>query len=58
MSVEAGDPLNRSFISPAELLALKLSRNSRWNSSEVQKLYKSQGMNVHDKHIELIVRDR
>jgi len=55
--VEPGDALNEGSQNPAELLALK---GSTWTElylvGEVQKVYKSQGVEIHDKHIELIVR--
>ena len=55
--VEAGDPLNEGSIAPAELLALKGSTATElYLVGEVQKVYKSQGVDIHDKHIELIVR--
>ena len=55
--VEAGDPLNEGSIAPAELLALKGSTETElYLVGEVQKVYKSQGVDIHDKHIELIVR--
>ena len=55
--VEAGDPLNEGSIDPAELLALKGSTATElYLVGEVQKVYKSQGVDIHDKHIELIVR--
>ncbi len=55
--VEAGDPLNEGSIAPAELLALKGSTVTElYLVGEVQKVYKSQGVDIHDKHIELIVR--
>jgi DNA-directed RNA polymerase subunit beta' len=56
-TVGAGDPLNDGSISPAELLALKGSTPTElYLVGEVQKVYKSQGVDIHDKHIELIVR--
>jgi DNA-directed RNA polymerase subunit beta' len=60
--VEAGDPLHEGSLSPAELLGLhaKADRGSTptelYLIGEVQKVYKSQGVDIHDKHIELIVR--
>ncbi|MEO5632322.1 DNA-directed RNA polymerase subunit beta' [Gaiella sp.] len=55
--VEAGDPLNEGSIAPAELLALKGSTATElYLVGEVQRVYKSQGVDIHDKHIELIVR--
>ena len=60
--VEQGDPLNEGSRSPAELLDLhaKAGKGSTdtelYLVGEVQKVYKSQGVDIHDKHIELIVR--
>jgi DNA-directed RNA polymerase subunit beta' len=56
-TVEAGDALNEGSLNPAELLALKGSTATElYLVGEVQKVYKSQGVDIHDKHIELIVR--
>jgi DNA-directed RNA polymerase subunit beta' len=60
--VEQGDPLNEGSRSPAELLALHAAAGKGSTETElylvgeVQKVYKSQGVDIHDKHIELIVR--
>ncbi len=55
--VEPGDALNEGSRSPAELLALKgPTATELYLVAEVQKVYKSQGVEIHDKHIELIVR--
>ena len=55
--VEAGDPLNEGSLNPAELLMLKGDTQTElYLVGEVQKVYKSQGVEIHDKHIELIVR--
>jgi DNA-directed RNA polymerase subunit beta' len=55
--VEAGDALHEGSIAPAELLALKgYTAVELYLGNEVQKVYKSQGVEIHDKHIELIVR--
>ncbi len=55
--VEAGDPLHEGSISPADLLRLKgYTATELYLVGEVQKVYKSQGVEIHDKHIELIVR--
>ena len=55
--VEAGDPLNEGSQNPADKLALKGSTETElYLVGEVQKVYKSQGVEIHDKHIELIVR--
>ncbi len=60
--VVAGDPLHEGSIAPAELLALhaKADKGSTptelYLVGEVQNVYRSQGVDIHDKHIELIVR--
>jgi len=55
--VEPGDALNEGSQNPADLLALKGSTPTElYLVGEVQKVYKSQGVEIHDKHIELIVR--
>jgi DNA-directed RNA polymerase subunit beta' len=55
--VELGDPLHEGSLTPAELLALKGSTTTElYLVGEVQKVYKSQGVDIHDKHIEVIVR--
>ncbi|HUZ80953.1 MAG TPA: DNA-directed RNA polymerase subunit beta', partial [Gaiellaceae bacterium] len=55
--VEAGDALHEGSRAPAELLKLKGSTATElYLVGEVQKVYKSQGVEIHDKHIELIVR--
>ena len=54
--VEPGDPLNEGSQNPADKLALKGSTETElYLVGEVQKVYKSQGVEIHDKHIELIV---
>jgi len=55
--VEPGDALNDGSRAPAELLALKgATATELYLVGEVQKVYKSQGVEIHDKHIELIIR--
>ena len=60
--VEQGDPLQEGSLEPARLLSLqtKAGKGSTptelYLVSEVQRVYKSQGVDIHDKHIELIVR--
>jgi DNA-directed RNA polymerase subunit beta' len=60
--VEPGDPLHEGSLAPAELLGLH-SKSDKGSTptelylvGEVQNVYKSQGVDIHDKHIELIVR--
>ena len=55
--VEPGDALNEGSLNPSDLLLLKDSTSTElYLVGEVQKVYKSQGVEIHDKHIELIVR--
>ena len=54
---ESGDALNEGSLNPAELLLLRgATATELYLVGEVQKVYKSQGVEIHDKHIELIVR--
>ena len=60
--IQPGDPLHEGSLNPTDVLALH-ARGGRGSSltelylvREVQKVYKSQGVDIHDKHIELIVR--
>jgi DNA-directed RNA polymerase subunit beta' len=55
--VEAGDPLHEGSLNPSDLLRLKgYTSTELYLVGEVQKVYKSQGVEIHDKHVELIVR--
>jgi DNA-directed RNA polymerase subunit beta' len=60
--VASGDPLHEGSLAPAELLELhhEAGKGSTptelYLVAEVQRVYKSQGVDIHDKHIELIVR--
>jgi DNA-directed RNA polymerase subunit beta' len=55
--VEPGDALTEGSIAPADLLRLKgYTATELYLVDQVQKVYKSQGVEIHDKHIELIVR--
>ena len=61
--VEVGDQINEGNLYPHELLShggnTALERRTRtelYLVDEVQKVYKSQGVDINDKHIELIVR--
>ena len=56
-SVEAGDVLTNGVISPKELLAFTNPLNAQeYILKEVQKVYKLQGVDINDKHIEIIVK--
>ena len=55
--VKAGDKLNIGSVSPKELLAVTDPITAQnYILSEVQKVYKSQGVDVSDKHIEILAR--
>ena len=55
--VEAGDQLTEGSINPNELLAIKGPEGVyNYIISEVQKVYRNQGVDINDKHIEVIAR--
>src|SRR3982075_4178812 len=55
--VEAGTQLNEGSLYPHELLAIRgRTETELYMVKEVQEVYKSQGVDINDKHIELIVR--
>ena len=55
--VRAGDPLTDGPFDPKELMEIKGIRETQlYLVEEVQKVYRDQGVSIHDKHIELIVR--
>jgi DNA-directed RNA polymerase subunit beta' len=55
--VTAGDALTEGSLNPKELLLIKgVDTVQRFLVGEVQKVYKSQGVTIHDKHVEIIVR--
>jgi DNA-directed RNA polymerase subunit beta' len=60
--IQPGNPLQEGSLNPTDLLDLH-ARSGQGSTltelylvREVQKVYKSQGVDIHDKHIELIVR--
>jgi DNA-directed RNA polymerase subunit beta' len=56
-TVEAGDSLTEGSLNPKELLEIKgVDTVQRFLVAEVQKVYRSQGVTIADKHIEIIVR--
>ena len=56
-AVEAGDKLTEGVISPKELLAVTDPLTAQeYILKEVQKVYKLQGVDISDKHIEIIVK--
>ena len=55
--VEACDPLIEGSINPSEILAIKGPEGVyEYLISEVQKVYRNQGVDINDKHIEVIGR--
>jgi DNA-directed RNA polymerase subunit beta' len=55
--IRAGDPITDGPINPQEFLETRgKDAVQRYLVREVQKVYKSQGVNINDKHVEIIVR--
>jgi DNA-directed RNA polymerase subunit beta' len=55
--IESGTQLNEGSLYPHELLAIRdRTETELYLVREVQEVYKSQGVDINDKHIELIVR--
>ncbi|MCH5204633.1 MAG: DNA-directed RNA polymerase subunit beta', partial [Oscillospiraceae bacterium] len=55
--VEAGDALTEGSVNPPDILAVKGEKEvQNYIISEVQKVYRLQGVDINDKHIEVIVR--
>jgi DNA-directed RNA polymerase subunit beta' len=55
--IQAGDAIVEGPKDPKELLDIKGIRETQvYLVGEVQKVYRDQGVSIHDKHIELIVR--
>jgi DNA-directed RNA polymerase subunit beta' len=55
--VEPGQPLTEGSLNPHRILKIQ-GRNAcqMYLMTEVQKVYRSQGQNIHDKHFEVIIR--
>ncbi len=55
-TVKAGDQLTEGTLNPQDILqVMGMEALQRYLVDEVQKVYRSQGVNIHDKHIEIIV---
>ena len=55
--IEAGDPITEGSINPNEILDIKGPQGVfEYLTSEVQKVYRNQGVDINDKHIEIISR--
>ena len=56
-AVKAGDPLTEGSINPNEILAIKGPDGVfEYLVQEVQRVYRNQGVDINDKHIEVIAR--
>lgn len=55
--VEAGQPLTEGSLNPHTILKIKGREACQvYLLSEIQKVYRSQGQNIHDKHFEVMLR--
>ena len=55
--VRAGDQLTEGHVNPQDTLRIKgREAVQRYLVDEIQKVYRSQGVNINDKHIEIVVR--
>ena len=55
--IQAGDQITEGSINPADLLAIKgVEGVYTYVIAEVQKVYRNQGVDINDKHIEVITR--
>jgi DNA-directed RNA polymerase subunit beta' len=55
--IKAGEPVTDGPFDPKEIMEIKGIRETQlYLVEEVQKVYRDQGVSIHDKHIELIVR--
>ena len=55
--VRAGDQLTEGHVNPQDLLRIKgREAVQRYLVDEIQKVYRSQGVNINDKHIETVAR--
>ena len=56
-TVKAGDALTAGPLNPHDILRIRGKEElQRYLVGEVQKVYRSQGVSIHDKHIEVILR--
>ena len=55
--VEAGQPITEGSLNPHRILRIRGRQACQmYLLNEVQKVYRSQGQNIHDKHFEIIIR--
>ncbi|MGL5764634.1 MAG: DNA-directed RNA polymerase subunit beta' [Sarcina sp.] len=56
-SIEAGDEITEGSVNPHDIMAIKGVEGARhYLLSEVQKVYRLQGVDINDKHLEVVVR--
>lgn len=55
--IEAGDEVTEGSVNPHDVMAIKgIDGARRYLLSEVQKVYRLQGVDINDKHLEVVVR--
>ncbi|MCY6371566.1 DNA-directed RNA polymerase subunit beta' [Clostridium ganghwense] len=55
--IEAGDEITQGSVNPHDILAIKGAKEVKnYLLSEVQKVYRLQGVDINDKHLEVVVR--
>lgn len=55
--VSANEELTEGFVNPHDILAIQGRKElARYIVDEVQMVYRTQGVSIHDKHVEMIVR--
>ncbi len=55
--IEAGEPLTEGSLNPHRILRIRGREACElYLMGEIQKVYRSQGQNIHDKHFEVIIR--
>ncbi|MEL7597357.1 MAG: DNA-directed RNA polymerase subunit beta', partial [Clostridiaceae bacterium] len=55
--IDAGDELTEGSVNPHDILAIKGAKEVKnYLLSEVQKVYRLQGVDINDKHLEVVVR--
>ena len=55
--IEAGDEITEGSVNPHDIMAIKgVEGARRYLLSEVQKVYRLQGVDINDKHLEVVVR--
>ncbi|PKK39650.1 DNA-directed RNA polymerase beta' subunit [Clostridiaceae bacterium JG1575] len=55
--VEAGDPITEGSVNPHDIMRIKgVDGVRKYILSEVQKVYRLQGVDINDKHLEVVIR--